>query len=463
MVSQQGDLQLDGKAVEPLAARMRPLSLADFYGQQHIIGDNTALNTAIKSGEPPSLILWGPPGTGKTTLASIIAASTNKTFVSLSAVSDGVKEIRQVVDTAKMHLAQDTQSLLFVDEVHRFNKSQQDALLPHIEQGLFTFIGATTENPSFELNNALLSRVTVYRLEALETKDLLQILKRALNDNEKGMRQHQVAISDQQLEIIADSSGGDARAALSVLEMAVSVATKQGINSIGQKLLTDLLQERALQFDKQGDHFYDQISALHKAVRGSAPDAALYWLARMLCAGCDPLYLARRLVRMASEDIGLADPRALRVALDGWEMQERLGSPEGEIGLAQTAVYLSVAPKSNAVYQAIKKARALAQDNSFEPVPLHLRNAPTSLMKEMGHGDDYRYAHDFPNAFVAGESYLPESLHGSSLYHPTEQGLEAKIRQRLESWHALDEQSDFQRYSKVGTSKAVKSPATGEN
>lgn len=444
--SSQKKLLPEHRHSQPLAARMRPNSLSDFYGQQHVLDSNTALTTAIKSGDIPSIVFWGPPGTGKTTLAHIIASRIKSRVLILSALTDGIKDIRRVVEEAKQAQLQGENTTVFIDEVHRFNKAQQDALLPHIEQGLFVFIGATTENPSFELNNALLSRVNVYRLELLSVEALSFIIQRALTDCECGLGELGIELPEEQIQQLAEAAGGDARHALTTLEIVAKLATARGVKRITQALIDDCLSEQALHFDKGGDHFYDQISALHKSIRGSAPDAALYWLARMLAGGCDPLYLARRLVRMASEDIGLADPRALRVALDSWEMQERLGSPEGEIGLAQAAVYLAIAPKSNAVYKALKGANKLAQEFGTETVPIHLRNAPTALMKSMGHGEEYRYAHDYPNAYAAGESYLPKSLHGTTIYEPTDSGLESKIQQRLNNWASLDENSDFQRY-----------------
>ncbi|NNL56865.1 MAG: replication-associated recombination protein A [Pseudomonadales bacterium] len=446
MTDQQAQLFSNNVAAAPLAARMRPRTLEEFSGQRHLLAANSPLRLAIESGAPPSLVFWGPPGSGKTTLAKIIASSSNMPFATLSAVTDGVKDIRQVVAQAQVAQAGGRRSLLFIDEVHRFNKAQQDALLPFVEQGLFTLVGATTENPSFELNNALLSRVQVFRLELLEPPALVEILQRALGDSERGLGRSGLQVAAEQLEIIAQVAAGDARAALAYLELLAQVALSRGEQHIGGELLQQVLEQRRVAFDKGGDHFYEQISALHKAVRGSAPDAALYWLARMLCGGCDPLYIARRLLRMAAEDIGLADPRALRVALDGYDMQQRLGSPEGELGLAQATLYLAVAPKSNAVYRAFGAATEMAREHGTEPVPLHLRNAPTGLMQQQGYGAGYRYAHDYPGAYAAGEVYMPPALAGAQLYQPGEQGLEAAIRQRLAQWHALDANSDFHRY-----------------
>lgn len=451
MISNQQSLLAGSNGTrEPLATRMRPKTLADYIGQTHVIGAGSALKIALSTGHVPSMILWGPPGVGKTTLAQLIANNVNSRFCTLSAVTAGVKDIKQVVEQAKMNAEQGEQTLLFIDEVHRFNKSQQDALLPHIEAGLFTFIGATTENPSFELNNALLSRVNVYCLEALGAKEIQHILTRALNDENGLAKMGSPALKVQVkvLERIAGSAQGDARAALSVLEQCVQVAEAGNTAEVSLALLESVLLERGVKFDKGGDLFYDQISALHKSVRGSSPDASLYWLARMLEGGCDPLYLARRLIRMANEDIGIADPRALTVALNAWEVQSRLGSPEGELALAQAVVYLSVAPKSNSVYTAFKTATQLAREHGAESVPVHLRNAPTSLMKSLGHGDDYRYAHDYPNAYVPGEQYLPEAIKNSEIYQPSAQGLEIKIQQKLSAWAELNQQSDFQRYIK---------------
>jgi putative ATPase len=465
-MSEQADLLSSQRSInQPLAARMRPTTLDDYAGQQQVIGAESALRTALVSGHLPSMVLWGPPGSGKTTLAKIIAHSTDHDFCELSAVSAGVKDIKIAVESAKMRAersgfgqggteqqesAHKQGTLLFIDEVHRFNKAQQDALLPHIESGLFAFIGATTENPSFELNNALLSRLTVYRLEALNENDLQKILQRALSDCTNGLGGEPLQVSEQVIVDIAKQSQGDARAALSTLETAAQIALAKGQGKLDSELLATLMQERSVQFDKGGDHFYDQISALHKSVRGSSPDAALYWLARMLSGGCDPLYVARRVVRMASEDVGNADPRALRIALDAWDVQSRLGSPEGELSLAQAVVYLAVAPKSNAVYSAFTAAMKLAREHGAEPVPLHIRNAPTDLMKTLGHGEDYRYAHDYRDengdAYVAGEQYLPETLAGTKIYKPADQGLEQKIRQKLSDWAERDRTSEFQRY-----------------
>lgn len=430
----------------PLAARVRPTTIDAYCGQEHILGPDSALRQALLDGDLHSMILWGPPGTGKTTLAKILALQSRAEFETLSAVSAGVKDIRQVVELAKQRQQANVSTLLFIDEVHRFNKSQQDALLPHIEDGLFIFIGATTENPSFELNNALLSRVRVYTLQSLSNADLVTLLTRALNDVENGLGDCGITISTALIKKIANVADGDARSALGMLELAVQFASARKLTQVDENLLAEVLRERASRFDNKGEHFYDQISALHKSVRGSAPDAALYWFARMLEGGCDPLYIARRVVRMASEDIGNADPRALTIALNAWDVQSRLGSPEGELSLAQAVVYLAVAPKSNAVYKALAQAKLMAKDYGAEPVPLHLRNAPTELMKSLDYGAEYRYAHDYDEAYAAGENYFPEAIKNQVLYQPTGQGLEAKIKARLARFKALDAASESPRY-----------------
>lgn len=431
---------------KPLAARVRPTSIDTYCGQEHILGPDSALRQALLNDELHSMILWGPPGTGKTTLAKILALQSRAQFETLSAVSAGVKDIRQVVELAKQRQQTNINTLLFIDEVHRFNKSQQDALLPHIEDGLFVFIGATTENPSFELNNALLSRVRVYTLQSLSTADLVKVLTRAISDVENGLGDCGIEVSAEVVHKVATVADGDARSALGMLELAVQFASARKLTNVDDKLLKEVLRERASRFDNKGEHFYDQISALHKSVRGSAPDAALYWFARMLEGGCDPLYIARRVVRMASEDIGNADPRALNIALNAWDVQSRLGSPEGELSLAQAVVYLAVAPKSNAVYKALAQAKILAKEYGAEPVPLHLRNAPTDLMKSLDYGAEYRYAHDYDEAYAAGENYFPEALKDEVLYQPVEQGLEAKIKAKLARFKALDAASELPRY-----------------
>lgn len=411
----------------PLAQRLRPQTLGDVVGQRHLLGDGLPLRLAFESGQPHSCILWGPPGVGKTTIAQLMAHTFDAQFIAISAVLGGVKDIREAVERAH-EAAQGLvprATLVFVDEVHRFNKSQQDAFLPHVESGLFTFIGATTENPSFEVNSALLSRAAVYVLKALSSDDLHDLLARAF-------AQPDVPACDEEASArLVRHADGDARRLLNTLEVVAVSATQQQITQVSDTWLMGLLGETLRRSDKGGDIFYDTMSALHKSVRGSDPDAALYWLVRLLDGGTDPRYVARRLIRMANEDIGLADPRALRAALDANEVYERLGSPEGELALAQCAIYLAVAPKSNAAYVAYKAANALVKTDGSRPVPLHLRNAPTALMKTLDHGAGYRYAHDEPDGFAAGEVYLPEGLTTQTFYEPVERGLEIKIRERL--------------------------------
>ncbi|MGD8591388.1 MAG: replication-associated recombination protein A [Gammaproteobacteria bacterium] len=419
----------------PLADRMRPRSLDEFFGQQHLIAAGKPLRQAIENGRLHSMVFWGPPGTGKTSLAKMIANQANAQFVSLSAVLAGVKDIRQAVDEAKRVRAMFGKgTVLFVDEVHRFNKSQQDAFLPFVEDGTVIFIGATTENPSFELNNALLSRSRVYVLRSLEQHDIRAIVDRALQDNELGLGSAHLQMSESLRQLLAQSVDGDARRALNYLEICADLAqtNAQGQVEITEALLKEVLSGSLRRFDKGGEAFYDQISALHKSVRGSDPDAALYWLARMLDGGCDPLYIARRVVRMASEDIGNADPRGLPLALNAWDTQERLGSPEGELAIAQAVVYLACAPKSNAVYTAFNAAMQAAKQNGSLPVPLHLRNAPTQLMKELDYGKNYRYAHDENEGYAAGEKYFPDDMPETIYYHPVNRGLEQKIAERLQ-------------------------------
>jgi putative ATPase len=435
-------------AYAPLAARVRPQNLSSYIGQSHLMAPGCPLNMAIEKGALHSMILWGPPGVGKTSFAQLLAQQFDYNFMPISAVLSGVKEIRQAIEQAKMrrlHTGQDT--ILFVDEVHRFNKSQQDAFLPYVEDGTVIFIGATTENPSFELNNALLSRARVYVLKRLSEDELLQVLNNALAHPD-GFKDLQVELSEDLKIIITQAADGDARKALNILELAVDLAEHEGtIRHVTRDSIELVLQQSLKRFDKGGDIFYEQISALHKSVRGSDPDAALYWFVRMIDGGCDPLYIARRVVRMASEDIGNADPRALTLALNAWDVQTRLGSPEGELTIAQAIVYLAVAPKSNAVYKAFNECRALVRNSADEEVPMHLRNAPTRLMKEQGMGEEYRYAHDEPDAFAAGENYFPESLAGTTFYQPVNRGLELKIAEKLARLRGLNAVSNQKRYS----------------
>ncbi len=428
-----------GGEYRPLADRMRPRNLDEFVGQTQIVANGKPLRRAIEEDRLHSMIFWGPPGTGKTTLARLIANHSGAQFLSLSAVLSGVKDIRAAVDQAR-HFQQQTgqPTVLFIDEVHRFNKSQQDAFLPHVEDGTVVFIGATTENPSFELNNALLSRARTYVLKALTTEEIEHIIDQALNDAERGLGKAGLVIGGEARRLLAEAADGDARRSLNLLEIASDLAES---NEIGLAQVEEVASGTLRRFDKGGEAFYDQISALHKSVRGSSPDAALYWLARMIDGGCDPLYVVRRVVRMASEDIGNADPRALALALDAWETQERLGSPEGELAIAQAVAYMACAAKSNAVYMAWKAAQAEAKASGSLEVPLHLRNAPTKLMKELDYGRAYRYAHDEPNAYAAGESYLPEPLSDHRYYYPVDRGLEIKIAEKLARLRQLDEEA----------------------
>jgi len=425
----------------PLAARMRPATLDGFYGQEHLIGPGKPLREAIEGGTLHSMIFWGPPGVGKTTLAKIIAASADAHFESISAVLSGVKEIRaSIAKATEQRDLRGRKTILFVDEVHRFNKSQQDAFLPFVEDGTVVFIGATTENPSFELNNALLSRCRVYVLKSLDSDQIKIVIQQALRDQQSGLGERQLQLDDEALDLLANAADGDARRALNLLEIANDLASESGnLAAIDRSVLEQVLVGDTRRFDKGGEYFYDQISAMHKSVRGSSPDAALYWLCRMLDGGCDPIYIARRLVRMASEDIGNADPRALELAMSAWDVQERLGSPEGELALAQAVVYLAVAAKSNAVYSAFKATMADVRSLPSYEVPMHLRNAPTSLMKDLDYGKDYRYAHNEEGGYAPGERYLPEELSDKHYYQPTDRGLEKKISEKLAYLRSLDD------------------------
>jgi putative ATPase len=426
---------------QPLAARMRPTALENYQGQQHLLAKGKPLREALDAGALHSMVLWGPPGVGKTSLAKLIAQLCDAHFISVSAVLSGVKEIRAAIDEARQQAQFGRRTILFIDEVHRFNKAQQDAFLPFVEDGTVIFIGATTENPSFELNNALLSRTRVYRLQSLGEEALLAVLHRAAQQLPDAP-----LLDEAQLRQLVQAADGDARRALNLLELTVDMAVMQGKAAVDEAVLGEVLSGGTRRFDKGGDLFYDQISALHKAVRGSSPDGALYWYARMLDGGCDPLYIARRVVRMATEEVGNADPRALQLALNAWDVQDRLGSPEGELAIGQAIVYIACAAKSNAVYTAYNAARADAATLPDHEVPLHLRNAPTKLMKESGFGAGYRYAHDEPNAYAAGENYLPEAMRDRRYYTPVERGLEKKIAEKLAWLRGLDAASNKRRY-----------------
>ncbi len=424
--------------LKPLAERMRPRSLDEIVGQQRLVGVDKPLRRALEAGRVHSMVLWGPPGCGKTTLALLVARYADADFRAISAVLSGLPEVRKALAEAEVNFAQGRRTVLFVDEVHRFNKTQQDAFLPHIEKGVIVFVGATTENPSFELNSALLSRCRVHVLDSISVADIVAALKRALDDSERGLGELQLQISEGSLESIAEAADGDVRRALTLLEIAAELAQD---GRIDETTLTQVLADRTRRFDKMGEQFYDQISALHKSVRSSDPDAAVYWLCRMLDGGVDPLYLARRMTRMAVEDVGLAEPRAWRMALDAWDTYERLGSPEGELGLAQLAIWLAISPKSNAAYVAYNKARASIREGGTLEVPMHLRNAPTKLMKGLGYGKGYQYDHDAEGGVALDQQCLPDELAGTVFYEPVERGLELQLREKLLALRAAREQA----------------------
>ncbi|ELH4234390.1 replication-associated recombination protein A [Vibrio fluvialis] len=432
----------------PLAARMRPQTVEQYIGQQHVLGPGKPLRRALEAGHIHSMILWGPPGTGKTTLAEVAANYANAEVERVSAVTSGVKEIRAAIEKARENKLAGRRTILFVDEVHRFNKSQQDAFLPHIEDGTVAFIGATTENPSFELNNALLSRARVYKLTSLSQTEIRQALDQAIEDTERGLGKQAAQFHDNVLDRLSELVNGDARMSLNYLELLYDMAeeNEQGEKQITLSLLAEVAGEKVARFDNKGDIWYDLISAVHKSIRGSNPDGALYWAARMISAGCDPLYIARRLLAIASEDVGNADPRAMQVAMSAWDCYTRVGPAEGNRAIAQAIVYLACAPKSNAVYTAWKQALSDAQNFPEYEVPVHLRNAPTSLMKDLGYGAEYRYAHDEPGAYAAGERYLPPEMTGTRYYQPTNRGLETKIGEKLDYLADLDAKSPQKRY-----------------
>ncbi|PCI45050.1 MAG: recombination factor protein RarA [Moraxellaceae bacterium] len=438
--------QSRGLSTEPLASRMRPTNIDEYVGQEHLLSVGKPLRDALEHKTLHSMILWGPPGTGKTSLAKMLAGHCDAQFEAISAVMSGVKDVRAVVQKAQMLRTQGRACIFFVDEVHRFNKSQQDAFLPFVEDGTLLFIGATTENPSFEINNALLSRAKVYVLKRLGDEALGKLLRRALTDSEYGLGDRQLVLQESEAQHLISAADGDARRLLNFVELAASMADARQTLQLDSELILEVIGSTVRSFDKGGDYFYDQISALHKSVRGSSPDAALYWYGRMIDGGCDPLYVARRVVRMASEDIGNADPRGLQLALNAWDTQQRLGSPEGELAIAQAIVYLACAPKSNAVYGAYKEAMKAAKQSGSLEVPKHIRNAPTSLMKELGHGKEYHYAHDHSEGFVAGENYFPAELAGSRFYKPVDRGLEIKIGEKLRGLNELNESSQWHRY-----------------
>ncbi|MGE7136934.1 replication-associated recombination protein A [Luteibacter sp. NPDC031894] len=433
MSFQSPGLFAEPEALKPLAERMRPRALDEIVGQQRVVGEGKPLRRALEAGRVHSMILWGPPGCGKTTLALLVARYADADFRAISAVMSGLPDVRKALAEAEGNFAQGRRTVLFVDEVHRFNKAQQDAFLPHIERGVIIFVGATTENPSFELNSALLSRCRVHVLDAVGPDDIVAALHRALDDKERGLGELGLSVEDASLKLIASAADGDVRRALTLLEIAAELAED---GRIDDTTLEQVLADRTRRFDKSGEQFYDQISALHKSVRSSDPDAAVYWLTRMLDGGCDPLYLARRMTRMAVEDVGLAEPRAWRMALDAWDTYERLGSPEGELGLAQLAIWLAISPKSNAAYMAYNKARATVKQMGSLDVPMHLRNAPTKLMKGLGYGSGYQYDHDAEGGVALSQQCLPDELASMTFYEPVDRGLEVKLREKLDALRA---------------------------